>query len=329
MASKSWAESVNIPSAEGHENSIYLKIRHLGYIYSTNQLPLFFVKGATPLPHFLNGTQHFRLLRIAYPKSGPKVFDILTATKLLDPFFRHNPSKALPLLRPATRYSLGWARGDEKRRRARFTFFNRFWLYIAPSLNDLIFKFFNSRFKYFMFLMARYEKTFRLHFHIQTITRLNQYFLSFFLTKNISFKNHKKIINSNILVAYIKPNKRIYTSLKFLKLFITFKKKEFFSSKVYFLIKFALLNDKSFINSYVSRLYLHFNRNLSNKIIKSPEAGHTIKVDIASFSSFVEGRKAEPITEAVAAALLMRKEYIQKVRKLKRERLQMKALRKN
>lgn len=340
----------NLPNPKLNDDSFYIKLRHLGsFSYKPSLKGLLtpaLVQSLNGGTNLLNNLAAYLMVRlpnhVRVLKRSPATaleeragwsnylafLNLEWVLTLLDPSFNTSTEEEL-LIPTMTQYAPDWIQRNDKPTKAKFTFFNRFWLYFAPGLNDLVFKFFNSRFKYFMFLMARYEKAFRIHFHIQTITRLNQYFLSFFLTKNITFKNHKKIINSNIIVAYIKPNKRIYTSLKFLKLFLTFKKKEFFSSRVYFLIKYALFSERSFVNTYVSKLYSAFNKNLSNKVIKSPEAGQTIKVDEDAFSLFLEERQAEPITESVAAALALRKEYIQKVRKLKRERIQMKILRKN
>lgn len=70
-------------------------------------------------------------------------------------------------------------------------------------------------------------------------------------------------------MAYIKPQKRIFVTLKFLKLFLTFRKNIFFSDRVYYLLKFGCVSKIDYLNKFVNTLFKNFNKNLNNKFIKS------------------------------------------------------------
>lgn len=146
---------------------------------------------------------------------------------------------------------------------------NRFFLFYFLKKNELSLDFIAARYETILFNLTKYSQFFRFFFPINNITYLNRYPFSFFLTSNLTFINHKKKTVSNIIMAYIKPQKRIFVTLKFLKLFLTFRKNIFFSDRVYYLLKFGCVSKIDYLNKFVNTLFKNFNKNLNNKFIKS------------------------------------------------------------
>lgn len=149
-----------------------------------------------------------------------------------------------------------------------FGIINRFWLFYMKKYTNYPVDFVFSRFEQFFFYLTRYSQFFRFFFPISKITFYNRYPFSFFLTSNVTFINHKKKIVQNITMSYIQPKKRVFVTLKFLKLFLTFKKNIFFSDRIYYLLKYAFVTKNDYLNKFVNTIFKFFNKNLNNRFIK-------------------------------------------------------------
>lgn len=102
--------------------------------------------------------------------------------------------------------------------------------------------------------------------------------MSFFLTKNKFFLNHKKKILPSAIFFKTKKSDNKQDIFRFSRAFFFFKKSSYLIIKCTMLMKFILISEKSYIDSYLNNLFRAFSKNIKNSIIKTEKINLTLKI---------------------------------------------------